>query len=271
VRKSDGGYGYPATDLACIRDRTERRRATTLLYVVGAEQALHLRLVFAVAALAGYLPDTSAAVHVGFGLVLGPDNKKLASRLGADRLVDLLTEGVNRATASMAERPSDLSADQRAVVARSLGIGAVKYADLSTERMRDYVFDWDRMLAFEGNTGPYLQYAHARIRSIFRRAEVPPPVPGTRPGIGEPPERALALQLLGFSAAVEATADSYSPAKLCSYLFDLASTFTTFYEACRVLVDDEAVRTSRLALCDLTARVLALGLSLLGMEAPDQM
>jgi arginyl-tRNA synthetase len=271
VRKSDGGYGYPATDLACIRDRIERRRATTLLYVVGAEQALHLRLVFAVAALAGYLPDTAAAVHVGFGLVLGPDNKKLASRQGADRLIDLLTEGVGRASASLAERPSDLSAAGQADVARTLGIGAVKYADLSTERMRDYVFDWDRMLAFEGNTGPYLQYAHARIRSIFRRAEVPPPAPGTRPTVGEPAERALALQLLGFAAAIEATAEAFSPAKLCTYLFDLSSVFTTFYEACRVLVEDEAVRTSRLALCDLTARVLALGLSLLGMEAPDQM
>jgi arginyl-tRNA synthetase len=271
VRKSDGGYGYPATDLACIRDRIERRRATTLLYVVGAEQALHLRLVFAVAALAGYLPDTAAAVHVGFGLVLGPDNKKLASRQGADRLIDLLTEGVGRASASLAERPSDLSAAGQADVARALGIGAVKYADLSTERMRDYVFDWDRMLAFEGNTGPYLQYAHARIRSIFRRAEVPPPAPGTRPTVGEPAERALALQLLGFAAAIEATAEAFSPAKLCTYLFDLSSVFTTFYEACRVLVEDEAVRTSRLALCDLTARVLALGLSLLGMEAPDQM
>jgi arginyl-tRNA synthetase len=271
VRKSDGGYGYPATDLACIRDRIERRRATTLLYVVGAEQALHLRLVFAVAALAGYLPDTAAAVHVGFGLVLGPDNKKLASRQGADRLIDLLTEGVGRASASLAERPSDLSAAGQADVARTLGLGAVKYADLSTERMRDYVFDWDRMLAFEGNTGPYLQYAHARIRSIFRRAEVPPPAPGTRPTVGEPAERALALQLLGFAAAIEATAEAFSPAKLCTYLFDLSSVFTTFYEACRVLVEDEAVRTSRLALCDLTARVLALGLSLLGMEAPDQM
>jgi arginyl-tRNA synthetase len=127
------------------------------------------------------------------------------------------------------------------------------------------------MLAFEGNTGPYLQYAHARIRSIFRRAEVPPPPPGTRPNLAAPEERALALQLLGFPAAVEETAEAYSPAKLCAYLFDLASTFTAFYEACRVLVDEEAVRTSRLALCDLTARVLALGLSLLGMEAPDQM
>ncbi len=272
VRKSDGGYGYPATDLACIRDRTQRRGATTLVYVVGAEQALHLRLVFDVARLAGYLPEGSDAVHVGFGLILGADGKKLASRSGdSERLIDLLAEGVTRANASMAERPSDLSAEQRARVARSLGIGAVKYADLSTERMRDYVFDWDRMLAFEGNTGPYLQYAHARIRSIFRRAEMPPPPPGTRSRVDEPPERALALQLLGFAAAVEATAEAYSPAKLCTYLFDLASSFTTFYEACRVLVDDEAVRTSRLALCDLTARVLAQGLSLLGMEAPDQM
>ena len=272
VRKSDGGYGYPATDLACVRDRTGRRGATTLLYVVGAEQALHLRMVFAVAAMAGYLPETSAAVHVGFGLVLGPDGKKLASRVGgSERLADLLTEAVDRATASIAGRPSDLNAGQRAAVARTLGIGAVKYADLSTERMRDYVFDWDRMLAFEGNTGPYLQYAHARIRSIFRRAEMPPPARGARPSVGEPPERALALQLLEFPAAIAATAESYSPSKLCTYLFDLATTFTTFYEACRVLVDDVAVRTARLALCDLTARTLALGLSLLGMEAPEQM
>ena len=272
VRKSDGGYGYPATDLACIRDRTLRRKATTLIYVVGAEQSLHFRLVFAVAGLAGYLPAPSTAVHVGFGLILGTDGKKLASRSGgSERLIDLLNEAVDRATAALASRPSDLSEADRAAVARSLGIGAVKYADLSTERMRDYVFDWDRMLAFEGDTGPYLQYAHARIRSIFRRGEVGPPEPGTRPGVSEPQERALALQLLEFAAAVDATAEAYSPAKLCTYLFALATTFTTFYEACRVLVDDQDVRTSRLALCDLTARVLAQGFSLLGMEAPDQM
>jgi arginyl-tRNA synthetase len=272
VRKSDGGYGYPATDLACIRDRTQRRHATTIVYVVGAEQALHLRLVFAVAALAGYLPDTSAAVHVGFGLILGADGKKFSSRSGgSERLVDLLSEGVARATAAMAARSSDLDTGQRAAVARSLGIGAVKYADLSTERMRDYVFDWDRMLAFEGNTGPYLQYAHARIRSIFRKAGVPAPERSAPLLVNEPAERALAMQLLGFSEAVEATAAGYNPARLCAYLFDLATTFTTFYEVCRVLVDDEALRNSRLGLCDLTARVLELGLSLLGMEAPDQM
>ena len=272
VRKSDGGYGYPATDLACIRDRTGRRGASRLLYVVGAEQTLHFRLLFAVAALAGYLPEGTTAVHVGFGLILGTDGRKLASRSGeSERLIDLLTEAVDRATAALDARPSELGAAQRAQVARALGIGAVKYADLSTERSRDYVFDWDRMLAFEGDTGPYLQYAHARIRSIFRRGEVAPPEPGTRPRVDEPQERALALKLLEYASAVHATAEAYSPAKLCAYLFELATTFTTFYEACRVLVDDQDVRTSRLALCDLTVRVLAQGLSLLGMEAPEQM
>ncbi len=272
VRKSDGGYGYPATDLASVRDRTERVGASRLLYVVGVEQSLHLRLVFAVAALAGYLPDASAAVHVALGHVLGTDGKKLASRDGgSERLVDLLHEGIDRAAAALKERASDLSLGQQDAVARVLGIGAVKYADLSTERQRDYVFDWDRMLAFEGNTGPYLQYAHARIRSIFRRAGTAPPAPGLVPLLGEPPERALGLQLLRFAEAVEAAAETYSPSKLCAYLFDLATSFTGFYEACRVLVDDAAVRASRLALCDLTARVLELGLSLLGIQAPEQM
>jgi arginyl-tRNA synthetase len=271
VRKSDGGYGYPATDLACIRDRTGRRQATSLVYVVGAEQALHFRMVFAVAELAGYLTPPASAVHIGFGMVLGTDGKKFASRGGdSERLIDLLTEGVTRAEAAMAERPSELSLEAKAEVAKAVGIGAVKYADLSSERMRGYVFDWDRMLAADGDTGPYLQYAHARSCSIIRRGGVAPPPPGATPLLGEPSERALAMALLGFGAAVSAAAEEYSPAKLCTYLFDLASTFTTFYEACRVLVDDEAVRASRLALCDLVGRVLRLGLSLLGMEAPEQ-
>jgi arginyl-tRNA synthetase len=272
VRKSDGGYGYPATDLAAVRDRTGRIGATRLLYVVAAEQTLHFRLVFAAAELAGYLPPGVEAVHVSFGFVLGTDGKKMASRAGeSERLIDLLNEGIERAAAAMKERSSDLPPERQAAIAHALGIGAVKYADLSTERMRDYVFDWDRMLAFEGDTGPYLQYAHARIRSIFRRAGVAPPAPGAVPLLGKPPERALALQLLRFAEAVEAAAETYSPSKLCTYLFELATSFTTFYEACRVLVDDEAVRDSRLGLCDLTARVLELGLSLLGIEAPEQM
>ena len=272
VRKSDGGYGYPATDLAAVRDRTGRIGATRLLYVVAAEQTLHFRLVFAAAELAGYLRPGVEAVHVSFGFVLGTDGKKMASRAGeSERLIDLLSEGIERAEAALKRRSSDLSPERQAAVAHALGIGAVKYADLSTERMRDYVFDWDRMLAFEGDTGPYLQYAHARIRSIFRRAGVAPPPPGAVPLLGEPSERALALQLLRFAAAVEAAAETYSPSKLCTYLFELATSFTGFYEASRVLVDDDAVRVSRLGLCDLTARVLELGLSLLGMEAPEQM
>ncbi len=272
VRKSDGGYGYPATDLAAVRDRVGRLGATRLVYVVGAEQSLHLRLVFAVSVLAGYLPDASAAIHAGFGLVLGTDGKKLASRSGeSERLIDLLAEGVDRAGAALEERHSELAPECQAEVARALGIGAIKYADLSTERMRDYVFDWDRMLATEGNTGPYLQYAHARIRSIFRRGQVQPPAPGAVPLLGEPTERALALELLRFAGAIEETAETLSPSKLCAYLFELATTFTSFYEACRVLVEDEALRKSRLGLCELTARVLELGLSLLGMEAPEQM
>jgi arginyl-tRNA synthetase len=257
-----------------VRDRTGRLGAERLLYVVGAEQSLHLRMVFAVSALAGYLHDVSDASHVAFGLVLGTDGKKLASRGGgSERLVDLLAEGVERAANALKDRDreNDLSPEQQAAVARALGIGAIKYADLSTEPMRDYVFDWDRMLAFEGNTGPYLQYAHARIRSIFRRAEADPPPAGRTPRLDEEPERALALHLLRFGEAVEAAADNLNPSKLCTYLFDLATVFTTFYEACRVLVADEDVRTSRLALCDLTARVLEQGLSLLGMEAPAQM
>ena len=272
VRKSDGGFGYPATDLACVRDRTERIGATRLVYVVGAEQSLHLRMVFAVAHLAGYLAHHDAAVHVGFGLVLGTEGKKLASRGGEpERLLDLLTESIERAAAALKERHSDLPPERQEAVARALGIGAVKYADLSTERMRDYVFDWDRMLASEGNTGPYLQYAHARIRSIFRHGETTPPPAGGVPVLGEAEERALALQLLRFPEAVEATVEGYSPSKLCAYLFELASVFTAFYEACRVLVEDQALRTSRLGLCDLTARVLEQGLSLLGMEAPERM
>ena len=272
VRKSDGGYGYPATDLASVRDRTGRLGATQLIYVVGNEQSLHLRLVFAVSTLVGYLRGEDEAVHVGFGLVLGTDGKQLASRAGgSSRLIDLLTEGIDRAAAAMKERSNDLSPERQASVAHALGVGAVKYADLSTERARGYVFDWDRMLAFEGDTGPYLQYAHARVRSIFRRAGVAPPAPGAVPLLGEAQERALALHLLGFAAAVEATAETCSPSKLCTYLFELATSFTTFYEACRVLVEDGTVRDSRLGLCDLTARVLELGLSLLGIEAPEQM
>ena len=272
VQKSDGGYGYAATDLAAIRDRVDRLGAQRILYVVGAPQAQHLQMCFAVAQMAGWLPSSVKVEHVAFGSVLGPDRKMFRSRSGDSvKLVDLLDDAVRRAAAAMAQRDGDLDDAERASVATALGVGAIKYADLSTERTRDYVFDWDRMLAFEGDTGPYLQYAHARIRSIFRRGELAPPAPGTVPHLDHPAERALAMALLGFAGAVEDAVDGAAPHRLCGYLYDLAATFTTFYETCPVLRADDGVREGRLVLCDLTARVLAHGLALLGIQAPDRM
>jgi len=274
VRNRNGGYGYAATDLATIRHRVDDTRADRILYVVGAPQRDHLAMVFAVARLAGWLPDGVTAEHVQFGNVLGADGKMFKTRSGASvRLVDLLDEAVARAEAAISERNPDLVGDERAAVARAVGIGAVKYADLASDRVKDYVFDFDRMLAFEGSTGPYLQYAHARIRSIFRRGEVDPAALDVGAVVvGEPQERALVLALLGFPAAVRHAAETSHPHRLCGYLFDLAQTFTSFYEACPVLrADDEATRAGRLVLCDLTARTLSAGLDLLGIEAPERM
>jgi arginyl-tRNA synthetase len=213
-------------------------------------------------------------VHVPFGNVLGDDRKMFKTRSGQTvKLVDLLDEAVERAAAAVAEKNPDLPLDERAAVAQAVGIGAVKYADLATDRIRDYVFDWDRMLSFDGNTAPYLQYAHARIRSILRRAEVDEAdLAGVAPSLTEPAERALGLALLGFDAAVHETAGEYTPHRLCAYLYGLASTYTAFYEACPVLrAPDAPTRTSRLALCALTARVLRHGLGLLGIATPDRM
>jgi arginyl-tRNA synthetase len=272
VQKSDEGFGYPATDLAAIRDRVGRLGARCIVYVVGAPQAQHLEMCFTVARMAGWLPDSVQAVHVAFGNVLGPDHKMLRSRSGAPvKLVELLDEAVERAETAISERDPQLPMAQRHEVARMLGMGAVKYADLSTERTRDYVFDWDRMLAFEGNTGPYLQYAHARIRSIFRRGHVGDSGSSTVPRLTQPAERALGISLLGFADAIQVTLEQWSPSRLCSYLFDLATVFTTFYETCPVLRAEPDVRRDRLFLCDVTARVLELGLGVLGIEAPDQM
>ncbi len=275
VQKSDGGFGYAATDLAALRDRFGRLAADLALYVVGAPQAQHLAMCFAVAEAAGYLPSAEQAVHVPFGNMLGADRKMFKTRAGATvKLGDLLDEAVVRASAAVAER-SELDAGERAAVARMVGIGALKYADLSTDRIRDYVFDYDRMLAFDGNTGPYLQYARVRCLSIFRRAslEIADFLNGSvEVVISEPPERALALALLGFSAAIDETLATWSPHKLCTYLFDLAGLYTTFFESCPVLkAPSPEVRDSRLVLCAVTAATLGLGLSVLGIEAPERM
>ncbi len=273
VQARTGGFNYATSDLTCVIDRVERLGADLLLYVVGAPQAQHLQMVFEVAKMAGWLEPPAEAVHVSFGSVLGEDRKMLRSRSGdAVKLVELLDEAVERAAAAVAEKNPDLDDAERDEVARTIGIGAVKYADLSTDRIKDYVFDWDRMLAFEGNTAPYLQYAHARICSIFRRAEVDrTSVRSTEIALGEPQERELAKRLLAYPSALDDTLATYSPHKLCTYLFDLAQDFMGFYEHCPVMKADEPVRSSRLALSDLTARTLEHGLGLLGITAPEAM
>ncbi|MFJ1765229.1 arginine--tRNA ligase [Amycolatopsis sp. NPDC088138] len=268
VRKRDGGYGYAATDLATVRYWTAERGATDLLYVVGSPQAQHFAMVFSACRKAGWL--TGHAEHVGFGTVLGADGKTMRTRAGETiKLVDLLTEAVTQATVVVAER-SELDAAGQAEVARAVGIGAVKYADLSGDRERDYVFAWDRMLAKEGNTSVYLQYAHARTRSILRKAGGEPD--GTRILLDEPAERALALKLLRFGEALDAATNAYAPHKLCTYLYEAAVAFSRFYDDCPVLkAPTPELRASRLRLTTLTANTLALGLSLLGIAAPDQL
>ena len=274
VRKSDGGYTYGTTDLAAVRYRADELGATRLLYVVDARQSQHLTQVFRAAERAGWLAAPARAEHVVFGSVLDASGRPLKSRSGdSPKLTDLLDEAVERAAAVVAEKNPDLSVDERAEIARAVGIGAVKYSDLASDRVKDYVFDFERMLAFEGNTGPYLQYAHARIRSLFRRAEADAAAAlRADVTVTEPAERALALTLFGFGDAVAAVGEATAPHKLCTYLFDLAQAFTSFYEACPVLraVSDEQ-RESRLVLCAATAAVLAQGLGLLGIEAPERM
>jgi arginyl-tRNA synthetase len=262
VRKADGGYGYDTTDLAALRHRVHDLKATRLLYVVGTPQQQHFRMIFQAGREAGWLTDGVRVEHVAFGSVLGTDGKMLRTRTGENvKLAELLDEAVARATAKVRERGGDES------VAPAVGIGAVKYADLATDRLRDYTFDYDRMLAFDGNTGPYLQYAHARVHSIFRRADAGPGAVA----VVEPAERELALALLGFPTVVAEVAESLEPHRLCAYLYGVAGAFTTFYEKCPVLRAEPEVRASRLALCALTARVLALGLGLLGITAPERM
>ncbi len=271
VQAKTGGFNYATSDLSCVIDRVERLSADLLLYVVGAPQQQHLEMVFAVAKMAGWMPEGVSAVHVAFGNVLGDDKKMLRSRSGDSvKLVDLLDEAVERAASAVEEKNPSLSGAERSAVAQMIGIGAVKYADLSTDRVRDYVFNWDRMLSFDGNTSPYLQYAHARICSIFRRAAEEQVSVGDM-FVEEPAERALGLQLLAYPAAFADAIESNAPHRLCTYLFELAQLFTSFYEHCPVMKSEGDVRASRLALCDLTARTLSAGLDLLGIEAPEQM
>jgi arginyl-tRNA synthetase len=273
VQKSDGGFGYAATDLAAIRYRVGTLHANRILYVVDARQALHFRMVFETARRAGYLPDDVQAVHVSFGSVLGPDGRPFKTRAGDTvRLIALLDEAVERARVTVAEKNPTLDAATLDRRAAEVGIGAVKYADLSTGRTRDYIFEVDRMVSLLGNTGVYLQYAHARIQSILRRVPA-----GTTTVIStglplEPAERRLAMLLDGLDEALAAVRANYEPHRLGAYLYSVAQAFTDFYEACPVLkAATEDLVANRIALCQLTGGTLKLGLGLLGIAAPDQL
>ena len=273
IEKADGGYNYATSDIACILDRIENVGSRDFLYVVGAEQAQHFAMVFEVARNAGFMDEGVKAIHVPFGLVMGTDGKKLASRTGgAVHLNDLLIEAVERADAIVAEKSPNLSNDERAEVSKMLGIGAIKYADLSTDRNNNYTFEWEKMLSFDGNTAPYLQYAHARICSIFSKDEIDRnSIRDTEIILTHEREIALARTLIKFPEALDSACSSHSPHKLATQLHNIAQAFGSFYEVCTVLNAEHSTKLSRLALCDLTARTLQTGLDLLGIDSPHRM
>ena len=281
IRKADGGYNYSTSDLACIIDRVERLGCDGFLYVVGTPQKQHFEMVFQVAKKAGFMSHNHQAVHVNFGSVLYTDGKVLKSREGeVIKLHDLLEEAIRRAEQSIDDKNPDLLGKEREEVARAVGIGAVKYADLSTERTKDYVFDWEKMLSFEGNTAPYLQYAYARISSIFRKWG------GDRESLttnfeslmeselstlrGE--EILLSRRLVEFPSILDDSVSTFSPHKLCKHLHSIASSFASFYENCAILKEDnEIISQRRLALCEVTSRELKLGLEMMGINVPERM
>ena len=274
VRKSDGAYNYATTDLATVRYRAETWNPDQVLYVVDHRQGDHFKQLFAVARRWGY--DGVDLEHVAFGTILGHDRRPFKTREGdVVGLESLLAEGVAEAQKLVQEKSPELDETAQRKVAEVVGIGAIKYADLSQNRLSDYVFDWDKMLAMNGNTGAYLQYAYARIQSIFRKGEITPEiVRGQAPTIflSNPAERALGVRLLRLPETLELAASELKPNILTDYLFDLANTFSTFFEECPVLkAESPERRDSRLALCDLTARTLKFGLGLLGMDVIDRM
>jgi len=273
IVKSDGGFNYATTDLATIRYRIDKLHADRALYVVGTDQAQHFKMVFEVAREAGWLPDGADFEHVQIGMVQGKDGRRLRTRAGDNPgLGELIAEGPTRARALLDEVERDDEGLDLDAIAQDVGIGAIKYADLSTARESAYIFDWDRMISFKGNTGPYLQYATTRIRSIFRKAGIDEAGLHGPVLIGAPAERELARKLLEFGSVAVAVGESAEPHRLCSYLYEVASLFTSFYEQCPVLkADDEETRNSRLALCAAALRILTVGLGLLGVPIPDRM
>lgn len=270
VQKQGGGFLYSSTDLACIRYRVNRLQADRLLYVVDARQSLHFQQLFTVARKAGWLPENVAAEHIPFGTMMGKDGKPFKTRSGDTvKLAELLEEAAERATALVTEKNPELAAAEAAAIGRVVGIGAVKYADLSKNRSSDYVFDWDQMLSFEGNTAPYLQYAYTRVQSVFRKAGEWDAA--AKPVFTEPLEKQLAVELLKFEDVLHNVADTCYPHYLAAYLYQVAALFSRFYEACPILKAEGSVRNSRLQLARLTGDTLQQGLVLLGIETLDVM
>ncbi|WNC67575.1 arginine--tRNA ligase [Thalassotalea nanhaiensis] len=274
VQKSGGGYLYATTDLSACRYRSGDLGADRIIIFTDARQAHHFKQVEVTARNAGFLPETTAYDHCPFGMMMGNDGKPFKTRTGGTiKLAELLEEAVSRATDLMADKIADFSAEERSEIARKVGIGAVKYADLSKNRTSDYIFNWKTMLSFEGATAPYLQYAFTRVQSIFRKAGIAANTISAEMIINEPQEKALAVKLMQFEEVLDAVISECTPNLLCNYLYELASLYMSFYEACPILKDDinEEIKLSRLRLCHVIARTLEQGLELLGIEVMERM
>ncbi len=274
VQKTDGGYLYATSDLAALRYRYDQLHADRVLYFVDARQSLHLQQVFTIARKAGFVSEDVSLEHLAFGTMMGADGKPFKTRVGGTvKLSELLDEAVVRARQLVEQKNPDLTETERDEVANKVGIGAVKYADLSKNRTSDYVFNWDTMLSFEGNTAPYLQYAYTRIQSIFRKAGVDSQTLSGEFELLKKSEQGLALKLLQFNEILDQVSRDCLPHLLCAYLYELASDTMSFYEACPILKDgvDPVTKASRLLLCELVARTLKQGLDLLGIEVMDRM
>ncbi len=274
IQKKDGGYLYTTTDIACAKYRFETLHADRVLYYIDSRQHQHLMQAWTIVRKAGYVPDSVPLEHHMFGMMLGKDGKPFKTRAGGTvKLADLLDEALERARRLVAEKNPDMPADELEKLANAVGIGAVKYADLSKNRTTDYVFDWDNMLAFEGNTAPYMQYAYTRVLSVFRKAEIDEAVLAqAQVTISEDREAQLAARLLQFEETLSVVARDGTPHVMCAYLYDLAGLFSGFYEHCPILsAESEAVRNSRLKLAQLTAKTLKLGLDTLGIETVERM
>ena len=279
IRKSDGAFLYATTDLAALRFRVNELKANKVIYVTDARQAQHFQMLFATAKLAGWTDDEIDLIHVTFGTMLGTDGKPFKTRTGGTvKLKDLLEEAIQRATAVVEEKNPDLSEDQKKDIAKAVGIGAVKYADYSNNRNSDYIFSFDKMLAMEGNTAPYMQYAYARIKSIERKAagkdvDIASELAGiTTLTFTDNAEKDLSKMLIRYDQAIAIAAAECRPNYLTAYLYDLAQSFSRFYNACTVLKANTDQRPVRLLLCDLTARTIKHGLTeLLGIKVVEQM